>query len=77
MTMLCKRSQLASYPESVSPARPQRTSADSQTPPCYMQAVANEAVTLRSAALPDLVCTALTSIAPDQPIAVLPLGSMA
>ena len=29
-----------------------------------MQTVANEAVT------PDLVCTALTSIAPDQPIAV-------
>ena len=39
-----------------------------------MQTAANEAVTLHSAALPDLVCTALTSIAPDQPIAVLPLG---
>ena len=39
-----------------------------------MQTTANEAVTLHSAALPDLVCTALTSIAPDQPIAVLPLG---
>ena len=39
-----------------------------------MQTVANEAVTLHSAALPDLVCTAITSIAPDQPIAVLPLG---
>ena len=39
-----------------------------------MQTTANEAVTLHSAALPDLVCTAITSIAPDQPIAVLPLG---
>ena len=39
-----------------------------------MQTTANEAVTLHSAALPDLVCTALTFIAPDQPIAVPPLG---
>ena len=39
-----------------------------------MQTAANEAVTLHSAALPDLVCTATTPIAPDQPIAVLPLG---
>ena len=61
-------------PESVSPARPQRASADNQTHPCYMQTAANEGVTLHSAALPDLVCTATTSIAPDQPIAVLPLG---
>ena len=30
-----------------------------------MQTTANEAVTLRSAALPDLVCTALTFIATD------------
>ena len=31
-------------------------------------------VTLHSAALPDLVSTATTAIAPNQPIAVLPLG---
>ena len=61
-------------PEPVSPVRPQRAGADNQNHPCYMQTAANEAVTLHSAALPDLVCTALTSIAPDQPIAVLPLG---
>ena len=46
-------------PESVSPARPQRASADNQTHPCHMQTAANEAVTLHSAALPDLVCKLL------------------
>ena len=61
-------------PEPLSPVRPQHVGTDNQNHPCYMQTAANEAVTLHSAALPDLVCTALTSIAPDQPIAVLPLG---
>ena len=61
-------------PEPVSPVRPQSAGTDNQNHPCYMQTAANEAVTLHSAALPDLVCTAITSIAPDQPIAVLPLG---
>ena len=44
-----------------------------RTNPLHMQTTANEAVTLHSAALPDLVCTALAFIAPNQPIAVLPL----
>ena len=61
-------------PEPASPVRPQSAGAGNQNHPCYMQTAANEAVTLHSAALPDLVCTAITSIAPDQPIAVLPLG---
>ena len=61
-------------PEPLSPVRPQHVGTDNQNHPCYMQTAANEAVSLHSAALPDLVCTALTSIAPDQPIAVLPLG---
>ena len=61
-------------PELVSPVRPQSAGADNPNHPCYMQTAANEAVTLHSAALPDLVCTATTLIAPDQPIAVLPLG---
>ena len=61
-------------PELVSPVRPQRAGADNPNHPCYMQTTANEAVTLHSAALPDLVCTATILIAPDQPIAVLPLG---
>ena len=61
-------------PELVSPVRPQSANADNQNHPCHMQTAANEAVTLHSAALPDLVCTAITPIAPDQPIAVLPLG---
>ena len=34
----------------------------------------NEAVTLHSAALPDLICTATTAIASGQTIATLPLG---
>ena len=58
-------------PEPVSPVRLQSAGADNQNHPCYMQTA--EAVTLHSAALPDLVCTATLSIAPDQPIAVLPL----
>ena len=61
-------------PEFVSPVRPQSANANNQNHPCHMQTAANEAVTLHSAALPDLVCTAITPIAPDQPIAVLPLG---
>ena len=39
-----------------------------------MQTTVNEAVTLHSAALPDLLCTATTAIAPEQMIATLPLG---
>ena len=39
-----------------------------------MQTTNNEAVTLHSAALPDLICTATTAIAPEQIIAALPLG---
>ena len=39
-----------------------------------MQTTNNEAVTLQSVALPDLICTATTAIAPEQTIAALPLG---
>ena len=48
----------------------------SSTPdhPCYMQTTSNEAVTLQSVFLPDLICTATTAIAPLQSIATLPLG---
>ena len=39
-----------------------------------MQTTNNEAVTLQSAALPDLICTATAAIAPEQTIAALPSG---
>ena len=61
-------------PEHLSPVRPQHAAAGDQNCPCHMQTTTNEAVTLHSAALLDLICTATTSIAPNQPIAVLPLG---
>ena len=61
-------------PEPLSLIRPQHAVADNPNHPCHMQTTTNEAVTLHSAALPDLVCTATTTIAPNQPIAVLPLG---
>ena len=61
-------------PEPSSPIRPQHTDDDHQSHPCYMQTTVNAAVTLHSAALPDLLCTATTAIAPEQTIATLPLG---
>ena len=61
-------------PEPSSPIRPQHVDNDHQSHPCYMQTTVNEAVTLHSAALPDLLCTATTAIAPEQMIATLPLG---
>ena len=61
-------------PEPLSLIRPQHANADNLNYPCHMQTTSNEAVTLHSAALPDLVCTATTVIAPNQPIAALPLG---
>ena len=61
-------------PEPSSPIRPQNVDNDHQSHPCYMQTTVNEAVTLHSAALPDLLCTATTAIAPAQTIATLPLG---
>jgi hypothetical protein len=42
--------------------------------PCHMQITNNDAVTLQSVMLPDLLCTATTAIAPQQIIATLPLG---
>ena len=42
--------------------------------PCLMQATNNEAVTLQSVMLPDLMCTATTAISSSQIIATLPLG---
>ena len=42
--------------------------------PCSIEVTHNEAVTLHSAALPDLFCTAIKPIASGQEIAVLPLG---
>ena len=75
MIMPCKRT--SSFPSGacVNDKTPAcNAGANNQNHPCHMQTTANEAVTLHSAALPDLVCTALTFIAPDQPIAVLPLG---
>ena len=42
--------------------------------PCSIEVTYNEAVTLQAAALPDLFCTAIKPIAPEQEIAVLPLG---
>ena len=61
-------------PEPSSPIRPQNVGNDHQNHPCYMQNTVNEAVTLHSAALPDLLCTATTAISPAQTIATLPLG---
>ena len=61
-------------PEPLLLIRPQHANADNLNYPCHMQTTSNEAVTLHSAALPDLVCTATTVIAPNQPIAALPLG---
>ena len=54
--------------------RPRNADTDNQCQPCYMQTTNNEAVTLQSVALPDLICTATTAIAPEQTIAALPLG---
>ena len=42
--------------------------------PCSIEVTYNEAVTLQSAALPDLFCTAIKPIATGQEIAVLALG---
>ena len=42
--------------------------------PCSIEVTHNEAVTLHSAALPDLFCTAIKPIASGQEMAVLPLG---
>ena len=74
MTMLCRQSQLASSRSLSLPSDPKVQAADNQNHLATCKTAANEAVTLHSAALPDLVCTATSSIAPDQPIAVLPLG---
>ena len=60
--------------EPLSLIRPQHADSANPNHPCHMQTTNNEAVTLHSAALPDLVCTATTTIAPNQPIAALPLG---
>ena len=60
--------------EPPSPLRPLNTDPDNQCQPCHMQTTNNEAVTLQSAALPDLLCTATVAIAPGQTIAALPLG---
>ena len=54
--------------------RPLNADTDNQCQPCHMQTTNNEAVTLQSVALPDLICTATTAIAPEQTIAALPLG---
>ena len=42
--------------------------------PCQMQVTNNDAVTLQSVMLPDLICTGTAAIAPQQIIATLPLG---
>ena len=60
--------------EPSSPIRPRNLDTNNSHLPCHMQTTSNEAVTLHSAALPDLLCTATTSIAPEQVIAALPLG---
>ena len=54
--------------------RPRNADTDNQSQPCHMQTANNEAVTLHSVALPDLICTATTAIAPEQIIAAFPLG---
>ena len=60
--------------ESTTLLRPHRVDNDEQHHPCHMQTTNNEAVTLHSAALPDLICTATTALATGQIIATLPLG---
>ena len=60
--------------EPPSPLRPLNTDPEHQCHPCRMRTTDNEAVTLQSAALPDLLCTATVAIAPEQTIAALPLG---
>ena len=54
--------------------RPHGTDSEEQPPPCVMEVTCNEAVTLHSAALPELFCTATEPISPGQTIATLPLG---
>lgn len=53
---------------------PSRDENNDSCHPCLMQDTANDAVTLQSAALPDLICTTTTAIQSDQTIAMLPLG---
>ena len=51
-------------PESLSLIRPQHAASDNPNHPCHMQTTNIEAVTLHSAALPDLVCTAVVVCLP-------------
>ena len=61
-------------PEHASLLRQQHTDLANPTHQCFMQTTNNEAVTLHSAALPDLICTATTAIAPNHTIATLPVA---
>ena len=54
--------------------RPHQPDTHLRTYPCLLKATSNEAVSLQSAALPDLICTATTAIQDGQTIAILSVG---
>ena len=54
--------------------RPHRPDPHCRTHPCLLKETPNEAVSLQSATLPDLICTATTAIQDGQTIAVLSVG---
>ena len=60
--------------EQPSPICPRSVGSTDNDHPCHMQITNNEAVTLQSVALPDVVCTATAVLGPEQPVATLPLG---
>ena len=61
-------------PPHVELIRPHQPDPLCRTQPCSMKETSNEAVSLQSAALPDLICTATTTIQDGQTIAVLSVG---
>ena len=83
MANLPARQFLASHPNSLSTGAsvadtPQHAASDNPNHPCHMQTSYNEAVTLHSAALPDLVCTAVAVCLPlhAERLSNVPVSSM-
>ena len=61
-------------PNHAEPMRPSQLNTHLPTYPCLLQTASNEAVNLQSAMLPDLICTATSSIQSGQTIAILTVG---